>query len=246
MPAGASAPLDSVARLEHDRARPAVDPLLRTDAPRGDRRGRCDHRACAGRGAGGDWDLIFRVAVWGVALGDRRRAALPRHHELERASGRVVGADRDLERRARCLGRDRAGLPRRRDRREPLRRRRSRGSPTASLRRSSSHRASVASATGGTRSSSASPPTCRGASRSTRPTGRSTYIDSRDVPSDVPLRGALVLRRGGCAAAHRASLPGAASGRAACSRSMYSSTASGASGSRPCASILRTRSPASA
>ena len=51
MPAGASAPVDPVAQLEHDRARAAVDPLLRPDAARRDRGCGRDHRDSAGRGA---------------------------------------------------------------------------------------------------------------------------------------------------------------------------------------------------
>ena len=41
---------------------------------------------------------------------DRRRAALPPRDELERGAGRVVGAVRDLEGRPRRLGRDRRGV----------------------------------------------------------------------------------------------------------------------------------------
>ena len=35
---------------------------------------------------GGDWDLVLRVAVWGVAFGIVGARALPRHHELERGA----------------------------------------------------------------------------------------------------------------------------------------------------------------
>ena len=59
---------------------------------------------------------------------------------------------------------------------------------------SSSPRRSAASATGGTRSSSASRPTCRGGSRSIprRPDRRTSSTD--DLPPDVPVRGALEPR----------------------------------------------------
>ena len=57
---------------------------------------------------GGDWDLIFRCAVWGVGR-DRRSPALSPRDELERGARPVVGAVRDLERRPRSLGRDRRG-----------------------------------------------------------------------------------------------------------------------------------------
>ena len=87
------------------------------------------HR-CVNRG--GDWDLIFRCAVWGVGAGHRRGAALPPRDELERGARPVVGAVRDLEGRARRLGRDRPRLPRRRHHREARGRRRRGSSPTAS------------------------------------------------------------------------------------------------------------------
>ena len=54
--------------------------------------------------------------------------------------------------------------------------------------------ASAAGATGSTRSSSASPPTCPGASRSTPSTGRRATPTEDDVPPDVPLR----VRSGAC------------------------------------------------
>ena len=66
---------------------------------------------------GGDWDLVFRVALWGVIAGVDRRAPLPRHHELEPGSGdprALVRLRRRLGRRARHLGRDPVRRPRRR------------------------------------------------------------------------------------------------------------------------------------
>ena len=41
---------------------------------------------------GGDWDLVLRVAVWGVAFGIVGARALPRHHELERGARPSGGA----------------------------------------------------------------------------------------------------------------------------------------------------------
>ena len=119
---------------------------------------------------GGDWDLVFRVSIWGVIAGNRRRAALPRHHELEPGSRDprpLVRAVRRLEGRARDLGRD----PVRRARRAPgssaAPATASRSSWTPSRRASCSPRRSAAGATGGTRSSTASTRRCRGRSRST-------------------------------------------------------------------------------
>ena len=146
---------------------------------------------------GGDWDLIFRLAVWGVAFGIVGARLYHVDHELGRAARRVVGAVRDLEGRPRRLGRDR---PRRASSARSSRSgpaRACRRSRTASRPRFSSRRGSGASGTGGTRSSSASPtdlPWGLEISPDNRP------IDvhrERDVPPDVPLRGALVLRRGG-------------------------------------------------
>ena len=89
----------------------------------------------------------------------------------------MVGAVRDLARRARRLGRHRRGMPRRGHRREARRRRRlaPRGLPRA--RAPAGARASDGSATGGTRSSSGSRPTSRGGSRSTRSTAPLRYLD---------------------------------------------------------------------
>ena len=56
---------------------------------------------------GGDWDLIFRCAVWGVAAGIVGARLYHLAHELGRGAGRVVGPVRDLEGRARRLGRHR-------------------------------------------------------------------------------------------------------------------------------------------
>ena len=120
MLAGASASVHSFARVEYRRARAALHPLLRPDTARRDR-GRCrDHRDsldAPGRGLGSHLPPR-RVGRGGW---HHRREALPRRHELGRASGRVVGGLRDLEGRARGLGRDRARGDRGRDRRQALR-----------------------------------------------------------------------------------------------------------------------------
>ena len=100
----------------------------------------------------------------GRRLRRRRGARLPRHHLLERgADAEVAGHLRGLEGRARHLGRDPARHDRRRDRRPPRRRQRRPPSWTRSRRASCSPRASAGSATGGTRSSTASRRRCRGA-----------------------------------------------------------------------------------
>ena len=103
-----------------------------------------------------------------------RRAALPPDHELERGPAHLVGPVRGLEGRARDLGRDRA-----RRRRRPLARatRAARTCPsswTPARPRCWSRSRSAASATGSTRSCSASRRTCRGAWRSTPSTGPSS------------------------------------------------------------------------
>ena len=62
---------------------------------------------------GGDWDLVYRCALWGVAAGIVGARALPPRHELVRGAGpEVEGRVRDLARRARGLGRDRRRRPR--------------------------------------------------------------------------------------------------------------------------------------
>ena len=231
--------LHSVAELEHDRARAALDPLLRPDAARRDRRGRRDHRDSLDAARRRLGSHLPRRGL-GRRLRDRRRAALPRHHELERAARRVVGTVRDLEGRARRLGRNRARRHRGRDRREALGRDPSRSSPTASRRRSSSRRESAASATGGTRSSSASRPTCPGASRSIPRTGRSTTSTSATFHPTFLYEALWCFAAAGVLLLVERRFN--ASGRAASSRSTCSSTASAASGSRRSASTRRTRS----
>ena len=162
---------------------------------------------------GGDWDLIFRVAVWGVGagiVGARLYHVVTSWNEVP---GRVVGAVRGLGGRARGLGRDRLGgvvvgaIVAKRS-----------GASVAALarrrraRRCSSRRRSAASATGGTRSSSASRPTCRGGSRSTPRTGRtSTSLDETFHPTFL-YEALWDLGAAGAPAAARPPLPHPAAG----------------------------------
>ena len=104
----------------------------------------------------------------------------------------MAGRLRGLGRRPRRLGRDRLGGARGGVRRAPLGRERARASWTPSRPACCSRRRSAASATGSTRSSSASRPTCRGASRST-PSTASRATRATDLPPDLPLR--VHLRR---------------------------------------------------
>ena len=112
---------------------------------------------------GGDWELVTRVAVWGVAFGV---VGARLYHDITSWSevpspkwqgivevwkgglgvwgGIGLGVDRRV--RSSCAGRARA----------------SRSSWTPSRRACCSRRASGASATGGTRSCTGSRPTCRG------------------------------------------------------------------------------------
>ena len=168
--------VDPVAELGHARPRPVHDPHVRADPARGDRALRVRHRQSLGD-RGGDWDLIFRCAVWGVAAGivgarlyhvatswsevpgpsgggcSRSGAAVSASGVGSRPAASSAGSSRSA--RAPTCGCWR----------------------TASRRGSSSRRGSAGSATGGTRSSSGSRPICRGGSRSTRSTGRCDYLD---------------------------------------------------------------------
>ncbi len=115
---------------------------------------------------GGDWDLIFRVAVWGVAsgiVGARLYHVITSWNELPDEwwgpfaiwkGGLGVWGGIGLGCLVGAIVAKRSGVSV------------ARSSPTASRRGCSSRRGSAASATGGTRSSSASRPTCRGGSRS--------------------------------------------------------------------------------
>ena len=84
--------------LEHARARAVLDPLLRADAPRRDRRGGRHHRDpldAARRRLGPH----LPARGLGRRLRDHRRAPLPRRHELGRAS-RTSGGGRSRSGRA--------------------------------------------------------------------------------------------------------------------------------------------------
>ena len=157
---------------------PLLDPLLRADAARRHRGGRRDHGHPLDEARRRLGPHLPRRRL-GRRVRDHRCAPLPRRHELGRATRRVVGAVRDLEGRARRLGRDRARLHRRRDRGEALGRLRREARRLRRAGAPASRRASVASGTGGTRSSSGSRPTSPGASRSTPRTGRSTTSTRR-------------------------------------------------------------------
>ena len=149
---------------------PLHAPHVRRDAAARDRGGACGSPAAAGCSFGGDWDLVYRVTIWGVDRRDRRRAALPRRHELEPGpaihdhwygpfavwqgglgiwGGILFGvlAGAWVVRRS---GNSVAALHGRRR-----------------ARRCCSRRRSAAGATGGTRSSTAATRRCRGRSRST-------------------------------------------------------------------------------
>ena len=168
--------LHTVAVERHDRPRPVHDPHVRADALlaiaaclRADRLSLGE----VGRRLG---SRVPRRGV-GRRRRDRGRAPLPRHHELERGARPLVGPVRRLAGRARRLGRDPLRRARRRVGRAPLRARAFGSSWTPSRRGCCWRRGSAASATGSTRSSSASRPTCRGGWRSTRSTGRAGYFN---------------------------------------------------------------------
>ena len=148
----------------------------------------------------------------GRRVRDRRRAGLPRHHELERGARPLVGAVRGLAGRPRRLGRDPLRLPRRRVRHPPRRARASACSPTRSRPACWSPRGSAAGATGSTRSSTGSRPTCPGASRSTSGTGRRSTSPRTHLPPDLPLRVHLRPRDGRRADPDRVAVPDQAAG----------------------------------
>ena len=159
--------LDPIAAHRHDRRRSVRDPHVRADTAARDRGvRRADWRAV--RPARGRLGLRTARRGLGRRRRNRRGAALPRLHQLERgARPEVEGHLRGLERRPRRVGRDLPRLRRGRDRHEargPERHaadgRRGAGAPAGAGR-------SGGSATGSTRSSTASRPTGRGGSRST-------------------------------------------------------------------------------
>ena len=126
---------------------------------------------------GGDWDLVYRVSIWGVIAGI---IGARLYHEI--TSWNRTGDPRALVRAVRGLG----GRARDLGRRSPSACSPARGSCgapatasasswTPSRRASCSPRRSAAGATGGTRSSTASTRRCRGGSRSTARAPANTY-----------------------------------------------------------------------
>ena len=239
-----SARLDPVARTRgDDRPRPADDPHVRADAAGRD-------PACVWltavrwRRLGGDSDLVMRVAVWGVAAGVVGARA---YHDItswsEVPDPKWKGIFEVWKGGLGVWGGILLGDARRRVVVRRVGQRRARCSWTRPRRACCSRRASAGSATGGTRSSSASRPTCRGASRSTAHRTAPERVPRRDdVPPDVPLRADLGPRRRRAADLDRPALSG--SGRRRSSRSTSPTTASGASSRSCCASTRRTSSSA--
>jgi len=45
---------------------------------------------------GGDWELVTRVALWGVGFGVSAAPALPRHHVVERGPEPEMGGDLEV------------------------------------------------------------------------------------------------------------------------------------------------------
>ena len=190
---------------------------------------------------GGDWDLVLRAAVWGVAAGIVGARALPRHHELERGPDARSGRASSRSGRAASAsgaGSSSAASPARR--RPPLGRERARCSWTPSRRASCSRRRSAAGATGGTRSCSASRRPAVGPEDRRRPPAVAGTQTRATVPPDLPLRVRLRprRRRACCSCSTGAS----GSGRRRCSRSTSPTTRSAASSRSCCASTRRTTS----
>ena len=143
---------------------------------------------------------------------DRRRAPLPRRHELGRGAGRVVGPVRDLEGRARRVGRHRRRLPRRRHRRQAGRRGRlaPRRLPRARAPARAGPRPSRELVEPGALRE-ADRPALGPRDRSDPPAARAHRAG--DVPPDVPLRADLGLRgRGDPRLRDRAAVPPASAG----------------------------------
>ena len=161
-----------VALERHVQPRAADAPHVRRDAAARHRRLHLADRAPLGALGRRLGSRLPRLAL-GRHRRDRRRAPLPRHHELEPGSDdprALVGLRRRVGRRARDLGRDPARRPRRRPRRAALRQQRPADDGRRRARASCSRRRSAAGATTGTRSSTASRRACRGGCASTRRT----------------------------------------------------------------------------
>ena len=175
-------------------------------------------------------------------VGRRRRASwargLPRRHELERGARRVVGAVRRLEGRPRGLGRHRRRRHRRRDGRAPRAARASTPSWTRSLPGSCSRRRSAAGATGSTRSSSASRPTCPWAleiSPENRPRGVLRAPRRSTRRSSTSRSGACSGSASSCSSTSASTMKPPGSSASTCS-----GTAFGRFGRSSCASTRRT------
>ena len=152
---------------------------------------------------GGDWELVTRVAVWGVGLRRGRRTPLPRRHLLERSperrsgrassrSGRAASASGAASRSARSSARWSCAAPART----------SASSSTRPRPGCCSRRGSAASATGGTRSSTASRPSLPGAQDRRRPPAAAVLRPATFHPTflyeliwDVARRPRAALRR---------------------------------------------------
>ena len=182
-----------------DRPGPGLGARLRADAAPRHHRGGGGHRAALDRPLG----LLARpgrrprlpCGDVGRARRHRRRAPLPRDHELEHGRRRVVGAVRRLGGRPRRLGRHRPGRARRRLGREALGRERlrvhGRGSARAPAR--AGDRAVGELLQPGAVREADRPALVRG-DLARQPSGR--LLALRDLPPDLPLRVALVPARG--------------------------------------------------
>ena len=234
--------LHPLAVVGHDRPRAADDPHVRPDAAGRHRSVHRDHRP-RWVARGGDWDLIFRVAVWGVGAG----IVGARLYHLATSWNEVPdewwGPFAVWEGGLGIWGGIAGGVLVGGYRRPP---RRARASPRCSTRRrraSSSPRRSDASATGGTRSSSASRRAGPGASRSTPRAGPTSTSSTRRSTRRSSTRRSGTSSPPGCCCC---STGATASARRLSSRSTSCSTPASASISRRSGSIRRTRSPACA
>jgi hypothetical protein len=108
---------DPVALERRRRSRPAAHPPGRVDAALASPRDLAHGVRRTRLGGTGTSSSASRL---GGRVRDRRRPHLPRHHELERGSGQVVGTLRGLAGWARRLGRDPVRLHRGRDRHPPI------------------------------------------------------------------------------------------------------------------------------
>ena len=192
--------LDPLAEQRRLRRRPADDPHVRADAARRDPRRDLADEPSAGRSVGGDPDLVLRVAVWGVGVRRRRRArsttSSPRGTRCRPRSGRASsrsGTAASASGAGSCFG-TLVGCDRRRRSGASARR----CSWTRSRRACCSRRGSAGSATGGTRSCTASRRPAVGPRDRPGPPHRCSTSAHADLPPDVPLRADLGPRRRRC------------------------------------------------